>query len=176
VKHDVDRLDRGAVPRRFEQVVGESEVQDALQHLLGQIVIDPIDLLLVKQAGKQLIQRARAVRVAAEGLLHKHAGPPGQVVARLGEATCGQSPEDRLVVLGRNRQIEQLVRAHTPLRVDQAQVFRERFICRLVLECALGVREHAEELLGGVRIGIRIALGHDVFDPSAQIVVGPWAT
>ena len=49
VDRQIDGLDRGAVPRRLEEVVGEAEVEDALEHLLGKIVVYAVDLLLAKE-------------------------------------------------------------------------------------------------------------------------------
>ncbi len=85
---DVDRLHRVAVPRSLKEVVGEPEVQDALQHLLGEIVVDAIDLLLAEQAAQQIVELPGRAHVVAKGLLHQHARPTLQVAARLGEPAC----------------------------------------------------------------------------------------
>lgn len=54
--------------------------------------------------------------------------------------------EDGAVVLGRHREVEELVGAHAPLLVDVVEMRGEALVGTLVFECALHVREPLREL------------------------------
>src|ERR1035438_333213 len=58
-----------AIPDRLEKRIGEAEVQEILHGFLAQIVIDAKDRCLVENFMQSGIQRLRALKVAAEGLL-----------------------------------------------------------------------------------------------------------
>jgi hypothetical protein len=64
-----------AVPERLEDAVGEAQRQDVLDRLLAQVVVDPVDLLLLEHAGDQRVQAAGGVEVVAERLLDDDARP-----------------------------------------------------------------------------------------------------
>ncbi len=70
---DGDRLDEVTVPQRFENRVGESEDQDVEHRLLAEEMIDPVDALLGVMGLHRLVELARALEVATEGLLQHDA-------------------------------------------------------------------------------------------------------
>ena len=47
VDGDLDVVDVVAIPDRLEHAVGEAQHQDVLHRLLAEIMIDPVDLVLV---------------------------------------------------------------------------------------------------------------------------------
>ena len=48
--------------QRLEEAVGEAEDQDVLHRLLAQVVVDAVDLVLVKDAAQLLVQRLAPLR------------------------------------------------------------------------------------------------------------------
>ncbi len=108
---DLDVVDEVAVPNRLDHQVGKSEHQQVLHRLLGQVVIDAINLLLVEVAVQQLIQRLRAFQVHPERLLDHNAVQPARAV----QAGCGKISGHGAEVLGLDGQVEHDVRAHAGL-------------------------------------------------------------
>ena len=74
---DADRLGDGElhvvdvarVPQRLPDAVGEAEHQDVLHRLLAEVVIDAIGLIFAQHLVHVLVERARALEIAAERLL-----------------------------------------------------------------------------------------------------------
>ena len=160
----------------LEEVVGESEVQDALQHLFGEVVVDSVDLFLAKQTAEQRVERSRRIQIVPERLFDQHPRPPGRVAALDGQAARGQVAEDQLVVLRRDGEVEQLVRTHAPLLLDVAQMLGGlRVGCRVV-ELAALVLEQLEERFNVRGVGMRCPLGEDATHVSAQVLITPLAT
>ena len=79
VHGDLDVIDMVAIPDRLEHAVGEAQHQDVLHRLLAEIMIDPVDLVLVHDLQQLAIQRARGREVGAERLFD-HQPPPGAVL------------------------------------------------------------------------------------------------
>ncbi len=59
VHGDLHVIDMVAIPDRLEHAIGKAQHQDVLHRLLAEIVIDPVDLLLVHQAEQFLVQLLR---------------------------------------------------------------------------------------------------------------------
>src|SRR5207342_3643745 len=66
----LDGADALAIPERLEDAVGEPEYEKVLDGLLPEVMIDAVDLALVEVAVQDVVQRAGAVHVVTEGLLH----------------------------------------------------------------------------------------------------------
>ena len=49
IDRDLDVVDMVAVPDRLEHAVGEAQHQDVLHRLLAEVVIDPVDLVLIDE-------------------------------------------------------------------------------------------------------------------------------
>ncbi len=64
---DLDTLDALAVPRRLDQPVAEPEDEQVLNRFFPEIVIDAIDLELVKVLMHQLVERLRATKSLPKG-------------------------------------------------------------------------------------------------------------
>src|SRR3954468_3428511 len=77
LKHaDLHVVDMIAIPDRLEHSVCEPQHQDVLYRLFPEIVIDPVDLMLVDNVEELLVQDLRGTEVAAERLLDDQP-PPG---------------------------------------------------------------------------------------------------
>ncbi len=72
---DLHIVDMVAVPQRLEDAVGEAEDHDVLDRLLAQIMVDPVDLLLVQHRQQLGVERLRRGEVVAERLLDDDAAP-----------------------------------------------------------------------------------------------------
>ena len=75
VDRDLHVVDVVAVPDRLEHAVGEAQHQDVLDGLLAEIVIDPVDLVLVDELQQFAVQRPGRGQVGAERLFD-HQPPP----------------------------------------------------------------------------------------------------
>ena len=71
---DLHAGDVVAVPHRLEERVGEAEVQQVLHRLLAEVMIDAKDAALGEVLVQRHIELPGALEIAAEGLLHHHAG------------------------------------------------------------------------------------------------------
>jgi len=49
VDRDLYVVDMIAIPDRFEHAVGEAQHQDVLHGLLAEVMIDPVDLMLIQE-------------------------------------------------------------------------------------------------------------------------------
>ena len=112
-----------AVPDGLEEAVGEAEDEDVLHRLLAQVVVDAEDLVLLQLAAEVGVEGARAVEVAAEGLLHDDA-PPG-VALLAGEAGLAQLAHQRGEGVRRGGQVEEGVAARPVLAVELGQALAQ---------------------------------------------------
>ena len=72
---DLDMIDVIAIPDRLEHAVGEAQHQDVLHRLLAEIMIDPVDLVLVDQFQQFAVQRLGRGEVGAERLFDHQPAP-----------------------------------------------------------------------------------------------------
>ena len=77
---ELDVVDEVLVPQRLEHAVAEAEGQKILHGLLAEIVIDPVDLVLVPVGEDVLVELERGGEIGAEGLLHDDALPARPVL------------------------------------------------------------------------------------------------
>src|SRR4029453_7635151 len=96
-----------AVPQRLEDPVGEPEHQQILDRLLAEVMVDPVDLIFLEDAGEVAVERTGAFVVVAEGLLDDDAGP---APLRARQARGAQVLDDPLVEARRRGEIEEAVR------------------------------------------------------------------
>ena len=66
---DLHVVDVGAVPHRLEQGVGEAQRHQVLHRLLAEIMVDAEDVLLQEHRAERVVDRVRALAVAADRLL-----------------------------------------------------------------------------------------------------------
>ena len=78
VDSDLHVIDVIAVPDRLEHAIGETQHQDVLHRLLAEIVIDPVDLVLVEDLQEIAVQRSGRSEIGPERLFH-HQPAPGAV-------------------------------------------------------------------------------------------------
>ena len=74
---DLHEVHVAPVPDGLEDAVGEAQHQQVLHGLLGQVVVDAVDLPLVEHLPDDAVQLVRRLQVAAERLLDDHARPAG---------------------------------------------------------------------------------------------------
>ena len=70
-----------AVPDRLKDAVAEPQCQDVLDGLLAEIMVDAVDLALVKNGRHFPIQGTGAFEITAKRLLDDHAAP-GRLLLR----------------------------------------------------------------------------------------------
>ena len=108
---DLHRRDVPAVPDRLEDRVAEPQGQDVLDRLLAEVVVDPVDLVLVEDPRDVAVQRAGAGEVVAERLLDDDAAPGALLVRRVDQAGLAELLDDRREELGGDGQVEEPVAA-----------------------------------------------------------------
>ena len=74
---DLDGVDVAAVPDRLEDHVSKAQDEDVLDGLFPEIVVDAVDLGLVKDVVGDGVEGLSGGKVAAEGLLDDDAGSAG---------------------------------------------------------------------------------------------------
>ena len=96
---DLDLVDVPAVPDGLEDGVGEAQGEDVLDRLLPQVVVDPVDLVLVEGLVALVVEGLGALQVPAEGLLDHQ---PGEPAVRPGPAQpcVASAPATRPKTLG----------------------------------------------------------------------------
>ena len=72
---DLDVVDVAAVPDRLKNAVGEAECQNILDGLFAKVVIDAVDLLLVRHLQQLLVQRPGGIKVVTKRLFDDDAPP-----------------------------------------------------------------------------------------------------
>ena len=102
---DLHVVDVAPVPDRLEDPVGEAEDQQVLHGLFAQVVIDPVDPVLLERAAQLPVQLAGRGQVAPEGFLHHH--PPPAVVVLGGQPAASQLLHHRREQLGGGGQVEE---------------------------------------------------------------------
>ena len=134
---DLHEVHVAPVPDRLEDAVGEAQHQQVLHRLLGQVVVDAVDLPLVEHLPDDAVQLVRRLQVAAERLLDDQARPAGaRAVAARVLAVEGAAPrqargaqllDDHLELAGRGREVEHTVAARP--RVVQLRPGPRRAAC-----------------------------------------------
>ncbi len=97
---DLHRLDVVAVPDRFDDGVGETQVEQLFQAHLAEEMVHPVDVLLVKVLVQVRSQRPGRGEVVPERLLHHDA----RVVAQAGVGQVAHHPGEQV---RRDLQVEQ---------------------------------------------------------------------
>ena len=115
---DLHVVDVAVVPHRLEDAVGEAQDEDVLDGLLAEVVIDPIDLLLGKHREQNAVELPPRLEVVPEGLLDDDAHP---AFFDRREALRPEPADDRLVGVGRRREVEDAVGRSAPLLLDRLE-------------------------------------------------------
>ena len=109
VDGDLHVVDVIAIPDRLEHAVGEAQHQDVLDRLLAEVVIDPVDLVLVEDFQQCAVQGLGRGEVGAERLFDHQ--PPPRAVGLLQQTGAAELAADRRECIRRRCQIEQPVAA-----------------------------------------------------------------
>ena len=86
VDGDLDMVDMVAIPDRLEHAVGKSQHQDVLHRLLAEIMIDPVDLVLVHQLQELGVEVLGRFEVGAERLFDHQPTPRAVFLQHAGAA------------------------------------------------------------------------------------------
>src|SRR6185312_11532435 len=89
-----------AIPDRFQQRIGETEIQQVLHRLLAEVVVDAENVVFAEKTVQRAIERARGFQVATERLFDDHA-------RALRAAGSRESLHHRHEHAGRNREVMQ---------------------------------------------------------------------
>ncbi len=129
---DLDVVDVSAVPDRLVHLVGEPQRQDVLHRLLAEVVIDAEHRLGREDPVQRRVQLPRAGQVVAERLLDHH--PPPAAPVRVRQAAALELLDHGGKLVRRDRQVERVVPARAPLRVELAHALGELVERRVVAE------------------------------------------
>ena len=116
------------VPDRFEDQIGEAQHQNVLYGVLAEVVVDPVDLILLEVAVQLQVERFGGVEVPPERLLQHHVAPRTPVLR------FGQQPgvrkvfQNRRIELRRHRQIDRPVRGQFTAAFELVQTAAQRTV------------------------------------------------
>ena len=135
----LDARDIAAVPDRFEERIGETEVEDVHDRLLAEEVIDAEDRIVREDAARDAVEGARGAKIAPERLFDDDARIAG-------ETGAAERFDHRLEQSGRDRQIVRGAR-------DAAQRLLYRRAGGLIVVSGPGSRGREKRAVEGGRIG-----------------------
>ena len=147
----------------------EAQHQDVLHRLLAEVVIDPVDLVLVHDLQQLGVERPCRGEVGAERLFD-HEAPPGAVLlhhtgpAELARGWCECG--------GRGRQIEQAIAAGVLRAFQRIQMLAQAIEGGRVLRIGLDEGDALQQLLGDIVVhGPRRELPQALQQTVAQLVI-----
>ncbi len=138
---DLHVVDVAAVPDRLKDSVGEAERQDVLHRLFAQIMIDAVDLRLVRHFQQLLVQRFGRLQIVSEGLLDDHP-PPVAVLCSI-KPGGGKFLHNRSKKTGRGRQVVKEVLMRRVFLIHLGQKVFELRVEFVVVEVSRQVVETA---------------------------------
>jgi len=114
-----------------------------LRRLFPEEVIDPVRLIFRKRIVHHRIQLARGREVGPERFLDDDARPAS--LARFVQAGFLQVFQDRLELVGRDREIEKPVAAGTAFAIDLIEAFRQTFVAGGIVKFARVIEKRLAE-------------------------------
>ena len=118
---DLHVVDVAAVPDGLEDAVREPQHEKILDGFPSQIVVDAVDFLLLESAFDHLVELARALAIAPEGLFDDDARPVFFRIPRAAQACRSQVLDDGGKGVGRSGQIIEPVTASRTVTVNLVQ-------------------------------------------------------
>src|ERR1700758_1830845 len=94
------------IPDRLDNRVGEPEREDILNRLLTEVMVDPIDLVLVKDSMDHVVESSRAAKVAPERFLENDPCPVSRTAVGV-QTRRFEVVDDRWVKAGRGCKVEE---------------------------------------------------------------------
>ena len=116
VDGDLDMIDMIAIPDRLEHAIGEAQHQDVLNRFFAEVMIDPIDLVLIDDFQQFGIQGLCRSKVGPERFFNHQPPPPAAIL--LQQTGAAEFAADRQKRIRRRRQIEQPIAAGRPVRFE----------------------------------------------------------
>ena len=108
---DLDMIDVVAIPDRLEHAIGEAKDENVLDGFLAEIMIDPVDLMLVGDLEQLAIEGFGRREIGAERLLDHQPAPRAMLFAQQPDAAelfCDRRKGGR-----RDGKIEQAIAARS---------------------------------------------------------------
>ena len=158
---DLDPGDVVAVPRRFQEGVGEPEHQQVQHLLLAEEVVDAEHALLVEAGQDVVVELARRREVTAERLLEHHA--PAARDAAVGQAASDVGEQAR-----RDGEVDQRHRRALQPLAERGVQLRAAVV---PLQVGQGLGDGLERLVGAVAVGLHALPG--VGAQAVVVEVGP---
>src|SRR5262249_54951220 len=140
---------------------------NVLDGFLSQIVIDPIDLILVEDAEQLPIELTRRLEIGAERLLDDDAPPCAVLLAR--KADFAELADDQRESGRRRRQIEQAIATGRARSLDALERLTQPLVGLRIVELALHVVDGGQHRSGGPLIhGARGELAQAFLQAAAE--------
>ena len=170
---DLDGVDVAPVPDRLEEAVAEAEDGEVLDRLLAEVVIDPIDLVLVEDGGDLAVEGLGAGQIGSERLLDDDARPAAlrpaaATVARHRQAGPIELVDDLGVQARRDGQVEEPIPRRPAVAVDPVEPPRQLHEGGRVVEVPAVVLDPARERLPDRRLGRLVTAV--LVDPFEQVL------
>src|SRR5437867_12863729 len=169
---DLYVVDVAPVPDGLEDPVAEAKNQNILDRLLSQIVIDPVDLLLIQAVPQLGVEALRRLQVAAKRFFHDHPAPAAMLLARQSD---GVELADNLSEKLRGRgQVIKEIPLGAMLPVQLRQPVRQLLVDRGVFEVSAVVVDPLQKPFPELGVhgcsGVRLDVLREL---AAKFVVGP---
>lgn len=145
VDRDLDMVDMVAIPDRLEHAVGKAQHQDVLDGFLAEIMVDPVDLVLVDDLQEFAVELPRRGKVGTERFFD-HQPPPGTVFRQ--HAGAAELAADRQERVRRRRQIKQPVAAGLPRGFQLVELLVHRIERGRVFRIGLDAGDACQQALG----------------------------
>ncbi len=173
---DLDVVDIAAIPERLVNRVCEPEVDQVLDGFLAEVVIDAEDILFGKGTLERAVQFLGALEVRAKRLLDDQAMTCA--IGAAGQPGGGEVLRGLAEVLGRGRQVEEVILADLGALRQHLQLLRQAFVGLDIVQFSLEVVDARRQLLpDGVIDRLRVGeLQQRLAQILAELVVGLGAT
>ena len=134
---DLHMVDVTTIPDRLEDAVAEAKDQDVLNGFLPEVVINPIDLMLLHDDPESSIELTRRRQIGAERFFDNH---PPPTVAFVEQSSPRQPFAHVQKLFGGDREIEEAVPCLDRLR-HRIQFVSQPLPCQFVVEIRRDVRQ-----------------------------------
>src|SRR3990167_7555381 len=148
---DINPLYGLAAPVALKEIVVKTERKDILHHLLGKIMVNPVNLLFMKKRREKLVQFARGFGIAAKRLFYNDPRPSRVVALRGADARARDVIEYGLIHIRCYRKIEKPVCPRTGCALYLFNLFLEIKIRFFLTKKTLHICEGVDKSRIGTR-------------------------
>src|SRR5579862_782993 len=140
---NLDVVDVGAVPERFDNAVGETENHDVLDGFFAEVMVDAVDLLFTEDFFQFLVELNGGFVVVAERFFDDDADPVA--VGFLGEIGFAEFADDEREELRRDSEVMKQIALGVVLLLGRGDLVFEALVGSGIAEVALDVVDTIEE-------------------------------